>query len=256
MGQPAASDRALHTYTLRLGDNCLILGQRLGEWVGHAPALEEDIAVANIALDLIGQAQLWLALSGEIEGEGRSADDLAYLRDVSEYRNVLLVEQPNGDFAHTLMRQFLFDSWHHAVLSGLSGSADDRVRAIAEKAAKETAYHRTRSTDLVISLGDGTDESHARMQAALDALWPYVGEMTLADPVDEALTIKGIAPALDTVADAWNRHVEATLAESTLIRPADGYVQQGGKQGVHTEYLGYLLAEMQFLQRAYPGGTW
>lgn len=256
MADAPTRDDALFAYALRLGDNCLILAQRLGAWVGHAPVLEEDIAVANVALDLVGQTQLWLGLAGEIEGKGRSADDLAYHRDSGDYRNLLLVEQPNGDFAHTVMRQYLFDAWHHALLTALSGSAEPRLAAIAGKAVKEVTYHLARSSDLVISLGDGTEESHARMQTALDDLWPWTGEMVLADGIDAVLAQAGITPDLSDIAAAWSRHVDATLTDATLDRPEDGYVQQGGKQGVHTEYLGYVLAEMQFLQRAYPGGTW
>lgn len=252
----APGDDALFAYTLRLGDNCLILAQRLGAWVGHAPVLEEDIAVANVALDLVGQAQLWLALAGEIEGQGRSADTLAYHRDAGAFRNLLLVEQPNGDFAHTLTRQYLFDAWHHPLLAALSGSTEPRIAEIAAKAAKEAAYHLARSRDLVIGLGDGTAESHARMQTALDDLWPYAGEMVLADPVDEALAGSGAAPSLATIAEAWSREVDTTLTQATLTRPQDGYVQEGGKRGVHSEHLGYMLAEMQFLPRAYPGGVW
>lgn len=249
-------DEALFAFTLRLGDNCLVLAQRLSAWIGHAPALEEDIAVANVALDMVGQAQLWLGLAGELEGKGRSADDLAYGRDVGAFRNLLLVEQPNGDFAHTLMRQYLFDAWHHPLLVALSDSTEPRIAEIAAKAAKEVAYHLTRSRDLIVSLGDGSPESHARMQTALDALWPYTGEMVLADPVDEALAAEGTAPDLTVLAETWSDSIGAALTEATLVRPEDGYVQRGGKQGVHSEYLGYLLAEMQFLQRAYPGGTW
>jgi ring-1,2-phenylacetyl-CoA epoxidase subunit PaaC len=247
---------ALFVYTQRLGDNCLILGQRLGEWVGHTPVLEEDIATANVALDLIGQAQLWLGLAGEIEGAGRSADTLAYFRDSGAFRNLLLVEQPNGDFAQTLMRQFLFDAWHKAMLDALAAGTDDRVAAIAGKAAKEVAYHRTRSTDLVISLGDGTEESHARMQRALDDLRPYTGELTTADAVDDTLMAAGIAPDLTEIAAAWERHVSASLSEARLVRPDPVYMQSGGKQGLHGEALGYLIAEMQVLQRSHPGGVW
>ncbi|MDF1792058.1 MAG: phenylacetate-CoA oxygenase subunit PaaC [Thalassobaculaceae bacterium] len=250
------SNDALFAYTLRLGDNCLVLAQRLSAWVGHAPALEEDIAVANVALDMVGQAQLWLALAADLEGQGRNADDLAYGRDAGAFRNLLLVEQPNGDYAKTLMRQFLFDAWHHPMLVALAASSETRIAEIAAKAAKEAAYHLTRSRDLVVSLGDGTGESHDRMQAALATLWPYTGEMVLADPVDEALAVTGAAPDLATLAAIWSDAVGATLTEATLVRPADGYAQRGGKQGVHSEHLGYMLAEMQFVQRAYPGGTW
>lgn len=242
-------------YTLRLGDNCLVLAQRLSAWVGHAPALEEDIATADVALDFVGQAQLWLGLAGALEGQGRSADDLAYGRDARGFRNLLLVEQPNGDFAHTLMRQYLFDAWHLPVLQHLAGGNDPRIAEIAGKAAKEVAHHLRRSRDLIVSLGDGTPESHHRMQAALDTLWSFTGEMVLADPVDTTLAADGTAPALETIARAWAANVDDTLSAATLRRPEDGYVQRGGKQGVHTEHLGYMLAEMQFLQRAYPGGT-
>jgi ring-1,2-phenylacetyl-CoA epoxidase subunit PaaC len=250
------ADDALFEYALRLGDNCLILGQRLGAWVGHAPVLEEDIALANVALDMIGQARLWLELAGEAEGKGRSADDLAYHRDAGALRNLLLVEQPNGDFAHTMVRQFLFDAWHLHLLAALAGAADTRVAGIAGKAVKEASYHLARSTGLVTSLGDGTDESQARMQTALDNLWPYAGEMFMADDVDEAMSAAGIAPALEDLRAEWDAHVSRTLAEATLSQPEAGYLQKGGKRGVHTEHLGYLLAEMQFLQRAYPGATW
>jgi len=250
------AEDAVFEYALRLGDNCLILGQRLSEWIGHAPVLEEDIGIANIALDLIGQATLWLGLAGEAEGKGRTADDLAYLRDAGAFRNLLLVEQPNGDFAHTILRSFLFDAGHYHLLAALAESTDPRFAEIAGKAVKEVSYHLSRSTDLVISLGDGTDESHARMQAALDDLWPYTGEMFMPDAVDEALGVTGTAPALEAVCEAWDAHVSRTLAEATLGQPEVGYMQRGGKRGVHSEHLGYILAEMQFLQRAYPGATW
>ncbi len=250
------ADDALFEYALRLGDNCLILGQRLSAWVGHAPVLEEDIALANVALDMIGQARLWLELAAEAEGKGRSGDDLAYHRDAGAFRNLLLVEQPNGDFAHTTVRQFLFDAWHTHLLAALAGAADERVAGIAGKAVKEASYHLARSTDLVISLGDGTTESHARMQTAVDDLWPYAGEMFMADAVDEAMSASGIAPALEDIRAEWDAHVSRTLAEATLRQPAPGYMQKGGKRGIHTEHLGYVLAEMQFLQRAYPGATW
>jgi ring-1,2-phenylacetyl-CoA epoxidase subunit PaaC len=248
--------RAPVEFLLRMGDNCLVLGHRASEWCGHSPALEEDIALANTALDLIGQTQLWLGLAAEVEDKGRTADDLAYLRDAGGFRNLLLVEQPNGDFGQTLMRQFLFDAWHLPMLKALMGSSDRRMAEIAGKAAKEAAYHLERSTDLVIRLGDGTDESHARMQAALDLLWPYAGEMFLADAADAELAEAGIAPAPESLRAAWDAHVIATLAAATLRRPEGGFVQKGGKRGVHTEHLGFILAELQFLQRAYPGAQW
>jgi ring-1,2-phenylacetyl-CoA epoxidase subunit PaaC len=241
---------------LRMGDSCLVLGHRVSEWCGHAPALEEDIALANTALDLIGQTQLWLGLAAEAEGRGRSADDLAYLRDVPAFRNLLLVEQPNGDFGRTIMRQFLFDSWHLPMLEGLLASCDARVAEIAEKAAKEVAYHLERSGDLVIRLGDGTEESRRRMQAALDLLWPYAGEMFASDAADRAIAEAGLAPEPESLKPAWRAHVEAVFAEATLAIPANDYAHKGGKSGRHGEHLGYILAEMQFLQRAYPGAAW
>lgn len=241
---------------LRLGDNTLILGHRVSEWCGHAPVLEEDIALANTALDLIGQTQLWLGLAAEVEGRGRSADDLAYLRDAAAFRNLLLVERPNGDFGQTLMRQFLFDAWHIEMLRALECSSETRVAEIAAKAGREVAYHFERSADLVIRLGDGTDESHMRMQRALDDLWPYTGEMFLGDATDQAATEAGIAPDPASLRPLWDAQVDSVLAEATLQRPAGTFAHKGGKQGRHTEHLGFILAEMQFLQRAYPGAVW
>jgi ring-1,2-phenylacetyl-CoA epoxidase subunit PaaC len=256
MTEAMTDSRALFELALRMGDNALVLGHRNSEWCGHAPVLEEDIALANIALDLIGQTQLWLGLAAELEGRGRTADDLAYLRDAGGFRNLLLVELPNGDFGQTLMRQFLFDAWHLPLLKALAGSTDRRVAEIAEKASKEAAYHLERSSDLVVRLGDGTDESHRRMQAALDLLWPYTGEMFLGDAIDAELAQAGIAPAPETLRAGWDVHVDATLAAATLGKPGTGFAQKGGKRGVHTEHLGFVLAEMQFLQRAYPGASW
>lgn len=241
---------------LRMGDTCLILGHRNSEWCGHAPALEEDIALANTALDLIGQTQLWLGLAAEAEGQGRSADDLAYLRDVPAFRNVLLVEQPNGDFGRTIMRQFLFDSWHLPMLRALSASSDTRVAEIAEKGAKEAAYHLERSMDLVIRLGDGTEESRKRMQAALDLLWPYAGEMFTGDAADVEIAAAGLAPAPESLKPGWRAFIDGVLADATLKAPASDFAHKGGKTGRHSEHLGFILAEMQFLQRAYPGASW
>jgi ring-1,2-phenylacetyl-CoA epoxidase subunit PaaC len=249
-------EEALFEFLLRTGDNALVLGHRVSEWCGHAPALEEDIALANTALDLIGQTQLWLGLAGEVEALGRSADQLAYLRDAHEFRNVLLVERPNGDFGATLMRQFLFDAWHRPLLAALAASSDARVAAIAAKAVKEASYHLERSADLVIRLGDGTDESRRRMQEALDALWPYTGELFLDDATDEALAEAGVAPKPSSLRPAWEGHVGAALNQATLQTPAGAFAHKGGKRGVHSEHLGFLLAEMQFLQRAYPAAVW
>jgi ring-1,2-phenylacetyl-CoA epoxidase subunit PaaC len=252
----AAPEDAFVDWLCRMGDNCLVLGHRVSEWCGHSPVLEEDIALANTALDLIGQTQLWLGLAGEVEGKGRTADNLAYLRDAAQFRNVLLVERPNGDFGQTLMRQFLFDAWHMEMLRALQSSSDKRVAEIAAKAAKEVAYHLERSADLVIRLGDGTEESRARMQKALNVLWPYTGELFLGDAVDQAMTEAGIAPAPESLKAAWDRTVAEVMAEATLDLPQGSFQHKGGKQGRHTEALGFILADMQFLQRAYPGGTW
>jgi len=251
-----APSPAIAEFALRMGDSCLILGHRNSEWCGHAPALEEDIALANTALDLIGQTQLWLELASEAEGKGRTSDELAFLRDVSSYRNLLLVEQPNGDFGRTLMRQYLFDAWHLPLLKALMSSADKRVAAIAEKASKEVAYHLERSADLVVRLGDGTAESHARMQAAVDFLWPYTGEMFIADALDEELAASGLAPEPGSLKATWQEHVGRTLTDATLKAPEKSFAQKGGRRGVHSEHLGFILAEMQFLQRAYPGARW
>ncbi len=253
---PSASQAALLEFLLRIGDNALILGHRVSEWCGHSPALEEDIALSNTALDLIGQTQLWLGLAGEVEGKGRSADDLAFLRDGLDFRNVLLVERPNVDFGKTLMRQFLFDAWHYLLLKALRDSSDKRVADIAEKAFKEVSYHLDRSRDLIIRLGDGTAESHRRMQEALEEHWPYTGEMFMSDELDAELVESGVIPAPQNLKAGWDEIITEALLEATLKKPADGYMHKGGRRGVHTEYLGFILSEMQFLQRAYPGATW
>jgi ring-1,2-phenylacetyl-CoA epoxidase subunit PaaC len=249
-------DEALFQYLLRLGDNALVLAQRLGEWTGKAPVIEEDLATANTALDLIGQARMWLTYAGEVEGKGRDEDKLAFLRDVSDFRNVLLVEQPNGNFADTIARQFYFDAWNVRALEALRGSRDARIADIAGKSVKEAVYHHARSSDWVVRLGDGTDESHAKMQAAIDDLWMYTGELFEADEVDRLMAETGIGFDPATLHAPWLEEVARTLDDATLATPAVGHMQRGGKQGVHTEKLGYLLAEMQFLQRAYPGAQW
>lgn len=243
-------------YLLRLGDNALVLSQRLSEWCGKGPAFEEDMALTNVALDLLGQARLWLTYAGEVEGRGRDENRLAFLRDAHEFRNLLLVEQPNDDYAHTLARQFLFDAWHSLLLQALARSTDARIADIATKAIKEVDYHQRRTADLVVRLGDGTDESRRRMQEALDDLWPYAGEMFEADAVDELLVAQGIACDPQSLREPWMAHVQAVLADATLDVPKAKWSQRGGKQGRHSEKLGFLLAEMQFVQRAYPNSTW
>lgn len=251
------SDNSLFEFLLRMGDNTLVLGHRLAEWCGHAPALEEDIALANISLDLTGQTQLWLELAGEIEGKGRDADRLAFHRDVWDFRNLLLVEQPNGDFGQTLMRQFLFDAWHELQLTALMSSSDSRVAEIAEKTVKEVTYHLERSSETVISLSDGTDESHNRMQTALDLLWPYVGEMFMSDEVDAAVAGAKIAPMLENLRAPYDARLRQVMREATLTLPDSDFAHKGGKSGKqHSEHLGHMLPQMQWLQRAYPDATW
>ncbi len=250
-------DSALFEFCLRMGDNTLVLGHRVSEWCGHAPVLEEDIALANTALDLIGQTQLWLGLAGEVEGAGRDADALAFRRDAWDFRCALLVEQPNGDFGNTILRQYLFDQWQALALEALKGSSDDRVAAIAAKASKEVAYHVERSRDTVVGLGDGTEESHARMQAALDRLHPYVGEMFGEDAVDTEMAARGIAPLPGTLRAAYDAALAATCAEATLTLPDSRWTHTGGRDGAqHSEHLGHILASMQWLQRAYPDAVW
>jgi len=246
----------LFVYLLRLGDTTLILAQRLSEWCGKGPAFEEDMALANTTLDLLGQARLWLTYTGEVEGKGRDEDALAFLRDAHDFRNLLLVEQPNGDYAATIMRQFYFDAWYSLLLQQLTKSTDARIVEIAEQAVIEVTYHLRRSGDLVVRLGDSTDESHRRMQTAVDDLWSFTGEMFATDTVEERLAAQGIAPNPTTPREPWLQHVTAVFRAATLALPSSTWMQQGGKQGRHTEYLGYLLAEMQFLQRAYPGAQW
>jgi ring-1,2-phenylacetyl-CoA epoxidase subunit PaaC len=250
------SRQQLFEYLLRLGDDSLVLGHRLSEWCGHAPALEEDIALANIALDHIGRARALLSYAGELEGKGRDEDALAYLRDGRDYHNVLLVEQPNGDFAATIVRQFLYDAFMVELLTRLGESADAQLAAIAAKSLKETRYHLRHSSEWLIRLGDGTELSRAKAQAALDELWFYTGELFEMDGLDAALLAAGIAVDLSALKADWDRRVDEVLAEATLTRPADAWMQSGGRQGRHSEHLGYLLAELQYVQRAYPGMTW
>lgn len=244
-------------FLLRQGDNALVLGHRISEWCGTAPALEEDIALANTALDLIGQTQMWLGYAAEIEGKGRSADDLAFLRDAYDFRNLLLLETPNRDFGNTLMRQFLFDAFQVPFLNALENSSDQHVADIAIKSGKEAKYHLERSGDTVIALGDGTDISHAKMQSALSRLWPYVGEMFAADAVDIAMHQAGIAPDLEALKPQWKTTVQTVMRDASLEIPADPFTHLGGKNGKrHTEHLSHMLATMQSLQRSYPGASW
>lgn len=253
-------DRCLFDFALRMGDTTLILSQQLSAWCGHGPILEEDLALTNTALDLLGQARMWLTLAAEAEGAGRDEDQLAYLRDAHDFRNALLVERPNGDYADTMARQFFFDAWHYFLLERLAASSEPRVAAIAEKSLKEVAYHARRSADIVVRLGDGTDESHARMQAAVDRAWPYTGELFVDDDNDVEAARRGIGCTLAELRAPWLAQVRAVLAEATLTMPREDLAghaaYRGGRQGRHSEALGPLLAEMQFLQRAYPGAAW
>jgi ring-1,2-phenylacetyl-CoA epoxidase subunit PaaC len=243
-------------YVLRLADTSLILGQRLGEWVGHAPALEEDLALANIALDLIGQARLLLSYAGEIEGRGRDEDALAFLREAPQFCNASLAEQPNGDFGQTIVRQFLIDVWQLELYEALAGSADARLAQIAAKAVKETRYHLRFSAGWLIRLGDGTEESHARVQQALDALWRFTDELLTPDALDEEMAAAGIGPSPTMLRARWEARVGTALDEATLKPPAAVRYPWHGKRGVHTEHLGHMLAEMQHLPRAFPGAAW
>ncbi|WP_298260779.1 1,2-phenylacetyl-CoA epoxidase subunit PaaC [uncultured Litoreibacter sp.] len=247
----------LFEFLLRQGDNALVLGHRTSEWCGVAPALEEDIALANTALDLIGQTQLWLGYAAEVEGKGRSANDLAYLRDVYDFRNALMLEVPNNDFGRTLMRQFLFDAFQVPWLTALSASSDERVAGIAAKSLKEATYHLERSSETVIALGDGTDESNRRMQDALDYLWPYAGELFGQDATDQAMQDAGVAPVPASMRSVWDTQIEQTLSAACLSRPDTSFAHSGGCNGSrHTEHLGHMLAVMQTLQRSYPGAVW
>ena len=247
----------LFEYLLRLGDNALILSHRLSEWCGHAPSLEEDIALANIALDLIGQARFWLDYAGEVEGKGRGEDDLAMLRDVWDFRNLLLVEQPNGDFAQTMMRQYLFDQHHKPLLAALANSRHSRIAAIADKALKEAHYHLERSSEMVIALGDGSAESHARMQTALDLLYPYMGEIFAEDPCEHWLCQQGIAPDMVAMRRTYDDALSRVMGEANLRLPTNTFAHSGGKTGTrHSEHLGHILPHLQWLQRAYPEAQW
>ena len=256
MSAAAVDSKALFRYVLRLGDLSLVLGQRLGEWVGHAPALEEDLGLANIALDLIGQARLLLSYAGEIEGCGRSEDDIAYLREQGEYLNPVLAEQPNGDFGQTIVRQLLIDAFQLELYERMAASTDERLAAIAAKSVKETRYHLRYSGSWLVRLGDGTDKSHALAQTALERLWPYTVELFTEDDLDRAMADCGVAPRLAEMHTAWTLRLDELLAQATLKRPSDRAHSWHGKRGQHSEHLGYILAEMQYLQRAHPGARW
>jgi ring-1,2-phenylacetyl-CoA epoxidase subunit PaaC len=244
------------TYALRLGDDALVLAQRLSEWSARAPELEEDLALTNIALDLLGQARQLLTHAGELEGEGRHEDDLAYLRGDREFLNTLIVEQPNGDFARTIARQLMFSTYQLALYDRLRDSADPVISGVAEKAVKEVAYHRDHAREWTLRLGDGTEESHRRMQEGVDWMWPLAAELFEHDALAERLVAEGIAADARELRPTWEHYVGGVLEEATLARPDTTYAATGGRRGEHSEALGHLLAVMQSTHRAYPGATW
>ncbi|MBX7181903.1 MAG: phenylacetate-CoA oxygenase subunit PaaC [Bacteroidia bacterium] len=248
--------KALFEYVLWLGDSALILGQRLGEWCGHGPYLEEDIAITNISLDLIGQARAFLTYAGELEGQGKDEDKLAFFRGEREYRNSLLVEQPNGDFGQTIVRQYFYSLFAKFLFEKLSNSSDEMIAGIAAKSLKETNYHVRHSKEWLIRLGDGTDESHTRMQNAIQELWYLTGDLFENLPDDTLLFDQGIAFDLQLIKPEWEKQVRMDIMEATLNLPEGQFMLSGGRQGRHTEFLGHILAEMQTLPRSIPDGNW
>lgn len=247
---------AVLAYVTRLGDNALVLGQRMVEVVASYPELEEELANANFALDYIGQARMFYTYAGELEGSGRGEDDFAFLRDENEFRNYLLIEQPNGHFGDSIAKLVLFDAFYLSLLEALTQCADRRVVEIAARAEKEIRYHLRHNSQWLVRLGDGTNESHARVQASLESLWQYTGEMFETDEVDQVFAASFDGPDLAAIHEVWNANVAAILGEATLTMPEDGWMATGGKAGRHSEHLGYMIAEMQFLQRSHPGATW
>jgi ring-1,2-phenylacetyl-CoA epoxidase subunit PaaC len=241
-------------YALSRADDALILGHRLSEWCGHAPILEEEMALANIGLDLIGQARSLYGYAAELEAAGNDEDDYAYRRDAPQYRNLLLVEQPNGDFAFTILRQFFYSAFADPYWRAMMASKNPTLAAIAAKSEKESAYHLRHTAEWVIRLGDGTEESHRRAQQAVDALWSYSGEMFA--PADETLVADGTIVDPASLKPIWDRTIDTVLAQATLARPANPWMRSGGRHGRHSEHLGHLLAELQHLQRSYPGAKW
>ncbi|MBK6622460.1 MAG: phenylacetate-CoA oxygenase subunit PaaC [Saprospirales bacterium] len=247
---------AIVKYALQMGDHALVTGQRLSEWCGHGPVLEQDIAITNIALDHVGQTRSWYQFAAELEGKGRTEDDLAYMRTEPEYRNVLLLEQPNTDWAHTIVRQFLYDVFNYYLHENLAHSPEEGIAAIARKSLKEITYHLRYSSEWMIRLGDGTELSRQKMQTALDNLWMFSGELTQMTPLEEFLATLGIAPDLAAIKPLYDEKVDEIIGEATLKKPGTTFMQSGGKLGRHTEYMGFILAEMQSLQRQLPGLKW
>jgi len=248
--------KELYTYTLRLGDDALILGHRLSELCSKAPFLEEDLALTNISLDLIGRAQAFLKYAADMDERMITEDDIAYRRPENEYYNHLICEQPNGDFAHVIARQFFISVYEYYFFTELSKSKDSTLAAIAEKTLKEVTYHMEHACDWVIRLGDGTEESKRRMQSAIEDLWMYTGELFEMDYADDMLLAAGIAVDKTSVKERWRKKINETLIEATLVAPDQKFMQTGSRKGIHTEYLGHILSEMQYLQRAYPDAKW
>lgn len=252
----SVNESPLVLYALRRADDALILGHRLSEWCGHAPMMEEDMALANIGLDLIGQARELYTFAAKVEGGSNDEDKFAYLRDVRQYRNLLLVEQPNGDFAQTIIRQFFYSAFADLYWRAMMASEDNTLAAIAAKSEKESAYHLRHSSEWVIRLGDGTEESHRRAQTAIDDLWAFTGELFHDDESDRELIVKGVAIDPESLRIAWTRTVSNVLQTATLKHPTSAWMQKGGRSGHHSEHLGHLLSELQSLQRSFPGATW
>ncbi len=250
------SQEALKQYAIRLGDDALVLGHRLSEWCSNGPFLEEDLALTNVALDFIGRARMFYSYAAELAADGSTEDTYAYTRDCRDFRNLLINELPRGDFAFSMARQYLVDVYNLAYMEALRQSADSSLAAIAEKAVKESRYHLRRSRDWMLRLGDGSVESHGRLQRAVDELWGYTPELFAVDELEQELADAGIAVDAASLRPAWEQSVTATLAEATLQRPAGGWEVSGGRRGIHTESLGHMLSELQFMQRAYPGLQW
>ncbi|HID05583.1 MAG TPA: phenylacetate-CoA oxygenase subunit PaaI [Armatimonadetes bacterium] len=254
---PTETDNdALLQYAVRLGDDALMLGHRLSEWCSRAPFLEEDLAITNVALDYLGRARMFYSYAAQREGKGRSEDDFAYLRDCRDYQNFLINELPRGDFAYTMARQFLVDAFNIELLAAITQSTDETLAAIAAKSYKESKYHLRRSSNWMLRLGNGTEESHARLQHALQELWPYAHELFEMDALEQRLAAAGIAADLAALKPAWENRLKPLLAEATIACPVGQQAVRGGRQGLHTEHLGHMLSELQFLQRAYPGLKW
>jgi ring-1,2-phenylacetyl-CoA epoxidase subunit PaaC len=255
---PRDAPNTLFEYLLRLGDDRLVLGHRLSEWCGHGPILEEDIALSNVSLDLLGQATMFLRLAGEVEGKGRDEDALAYFREAVDFRNCQLVELPKGDFAYTIARQFLFDIFAVVLLDALAKSSNAEIAAIAAKALKEARYHVRHSAEWMLKLGDGTEESHHRVQKALDDLWRFTPELFAPDDIDRAMQEAGVAPDLAALRPTWESLVLDVIERATLTLPHDTPARgpRGGRSGAHTEFLGHMLAEMQIVARSHPGAAW